>query len=81
VALAGAKAGFSEVVRLAREAGPQRVTVRERDAVVVVASEGFDRLREPRTGQAWIQAMADPRVRELDFEHSKPRPPVRDVRL
>jgi antitoxin Phd len=79
--LQDAKARFSEVVRLAREAGPQRVTVRGKDAVVVVASDEFDRLRHPGTGADLVRAMADPRVRNLDFEHPKLRPPVRDVKL
>jgi prevent-host-death family protein len=39
-----AKARFSEVVRLARESGPQRVTVHGRDAVVIVSAEDFSRL-------------------------------------
>jgi prevent-host-death family protein len=43
--LEDAKARFSEVVRRARAEGPQRVTVRGRDSVVVVAVEEFDRLR------------------------------------
>ena len=39
-----AKARFSEVVRRARSEGPQRVTVRGRDAVVVIAADDFERL-------------------------------------
>jgi len=39
-----AKARFSEVVRLARKAGPQHVTVHGRDAVVVLSAEDFARL-------------------------------------
>jgi prevent-host-death family protein len=61
--LQDAKARFSEVVRLARQAGPQRVTVRGRDAVVVVSSEDYDRLRHPETGAALVRAMADTRAR------------------
>jgi antitoxin Phd len=76
-----ARSRFSEVVRLAREAGPQRVTVRGREAVVVVASEDFERLCHPATGADLVRAMADPRVRELDFEQPKIKPPVRDVEL
>jgi antitoxin Phd len=79
--LRDARARFSEVVRLARQAGPQRVTVRGRDAVVVVSSEEYDRLRYPETGAALVRAMADPRVRDLEFQHSKIRPSVRDVKL
>jgi antitoxin Phd len=79
--LQDAKARFSEVVRLARQAGPQRVTVRGRDAVVVVSSDEYDRLRHPETGVALVRAMADVRVRELDMEHPKIMPSVRDVKL
>ncbi len=42
--LEDAKARFSEVVRLARSEGPQRVTVRGRDAVVVMSIEELERL-------------------------------------
>ena len=42
--LEDAKARFSEVVRLARADGPQRVTVRGRDAVVVLSAEDYERL-------------------------------------
>ena len=45
--LEDAKARFSEVVRRAHSEGPQRVTVRGRDAVVVVAVEEFERLQHP----------------------------------
>ena len=43
--LQDAKARFSEVFRLARENGPQRVTKRGREAVVVVSAEEFARMR------------------------------------
>jgi antitoxin Phd len=76
-----AKARFREVVRLARQAGPQRVTVRGRDAVVVVSSEEYDRLRHPETGAALVRAMADMRARDLDIEHPKITPSVRDAKL
>jgi len=79
--LQDAKARFSEVVRLAQQAGPQRVTVRGRDAVVVVSSQEYDRLRHSETGAALVRAMADPRARKLDMEHAKVTPPVRDVKL
>lgn len=40
-----AKAQFSRVVRLAREKGPQRVTYRGQDAVVVLDAKEYDRIR------------------------------------
>ena len=79
--LQDARARFSEVVRLARQAGPQRVMVRGRDAVMVVSSDEYDRLRHPETGVALVLAMADPRVRDLGMEHPKITPSVRDVKL
>ena len=42
--LEDAKARFSELVRRARSEGPQRVSVRGKDAVVVIAAEDLDRL-------------------------------------
>ena len=46
--LEDAKARFSEVVRRARSEGPQRVSVRGREAVVVIAADEFERL-QPRS--------------------------------
>ena len=45
--LEDAKARFSEVVRLARSEGPQRVSVHGRDAVVVMSVEALARLMPP----------------------------------
>ena len=45
--LQDAKARFSELVRRARTEGPQRVTVRGHDAVVVIAAEELERLLAP----------------------------------
>jgi prevent-host-death family protein len=45
--LEDAKARFSEVVRLARSEGPQRVSVRGKDAVVVISVEELERLTPP----------------------------------
>ncbi len=44
--LQDAKARFSEVFRLARESGPQRVTKHGREAVVVLQAEEYARLAE-----------------------------------
>jgi antitoxin Phd len=56
-----AKARFSEVVRRARTDGPQRVTVRGQDAVVVIAVEELARLLPPAVPQqpllAFLQAL------------------------
>ncbi len=51
-----AKARFSEVVRRARTEGPQHVTVRGRDAVVVIAVEELERLLPPTAPQQSLVA-------------------------
>ena len=77
-----AKARFSEVVRLARETGPQHVTVHGRDAVVVLSAEDFARL-SPAASAPSLAALfgTGPFTRLDDFEKGMVREqaPVRDV--
>ena len=80
-ALQDAKARFSELVRRARSEGPQHVTVRGRDEVVVLAAEEFRRLKGDRTGAALISALQESPYREIDIEPRRERLPVRDVKL
>lgn len=49
--LEDAKARFSEVVRLAQSQGPQRVTVRGRDAVVVMSVNELKRILPDEPGR------------------------------
>jgi len=78
--LEDAKARFSEVVRRARDEGPQRVTVRGRDAVVVIAADEFERLQprsaEPLPFVAFMESLA---VDGLDL--TRDRDVGRDVEL
>ena len=46
--LQDAKNRLSELVRKAREEGPQVITLRGRDAVVVVSAKEFGKLTRPR---------------------------------
>ena len=46
--LQDAKNRFSELVRKAREEGPQVITLHGRDAVVVVSANEFSKLSRPR---------------------------------
>lgn len=43
--LEDAKARFSELVRIANSAGPQRVTVRGKDRAVVMSASDYERLK------------------------------------
>ena len=49
--LQDAKARFSELVRRAREQGPQHVTIRGEPAVVEVSEEDFTRLNYQSSGR------------------------------
>ncbi len=77
-----AKARFSAVVRRAREAGPQHVTVRGRDAVVVLSAEDYARLA-PAASAPTLAALfgSGPFTRLDDFDAGvvRERPPVRDA--
>ena len=75
-----AKARFSELVRLARESGPQRVTVHGRDAVVVLSAEDYARLAPAATAPT-LGALfgTGPFTRLEDFDAGRERPAVRDA--
>lgn len=75
-----AKARFSEVVRLARASGPQRVTVRGQEAVVILSAEDYARLA-PAAAAPTLAALfgAGPFARLDSFDASRERPPVRDA--
>jgi prevent-host-death family protein len=79
--LQDAKARFSELVRRARNDGPQHVTVHGRDEVVIVAAEEFRRLKGNRSGAALVAALQASPYRDVDIEPRRERMPVRDVKL
>lgn len=78
--LEDAKARFSEVVRRARSEGPQRVTVRGKDAVVVIAVEALEKLlpsAKPRLDLVgFLQGLAFG-----DLELARERDAGRDIAL
>lgn len=77
--LEDAKARFSEVVRNAREVGPQRVTVRGHDAVVVMSVEEFERLAPQKPRKPFVAFMESLHLGGLDLEREMDR--GRDVEL
>jgi prevent-host-death family protein len=79
--LQDAKARFSELVRRARSEGPQLVTVRGREEVVVVAADEFRRLKGERTGAALVEALQASPHKELEIAPNRVRAPVRGVEL
>jgi prevent-host-death family protein len=79
--LQDAKARFSELVRTARSNGPQHVTIRGREEVVVIAADEFRRLKGDRTGALLVAALQSSPHREVDLEPPRTRMPVRAVKL
>ena len=79
--LQDAKARFSELVRRAKQEGPQHVTVHGREEVVVVGADDFRRLAGERTGQALVDAMRMSPHRPTRIEPARFRMRVRDVDL
>jgi prevent-host-death family protein len=77
--LEDAKARFSEVVRHAREEGPQRVSVRGHDAVVIISVEEFERLSPEKLRAPFVQFMESLYLGGLDLDRDPDR--GRDVEL
>lgn len=76
-----AKARFSEVVRRAKQEGPQHVTVHGREEVVVVGADDFRRLAGDRSGRALVDAIRMSPHRSTSIEPPRKRMPVRNVDL
>ncbi|MCJ2128130.1 type II toxin-antitoxin system Phd/YefM family antitoxin [Methylobacterium sp. E-045] len=79
--LQDAKARFGELVRRVHSEGPQYVTVRGRDEVVVISAEEFRRLKGDRDGRALIAVMQSSPQVDVDLEPARLVMPVRDVTL
>jgi prevent-host-death family protein len=79
--LQDAKARLSEVVREAQMRGPQRVTLRGRDAVVVVGADEFDRMQRPVSGRDLVAALANSPLADVRIERLSVKSPVRKVSL
>jgi antitoxin Phd len=77
--LEDAKARFSEVVRRARSEGPQRVTVRGKDAVVVISTVELERLLPREKRLPFVEFMESLYVEGLDLTRELDR--GRDVEL
>ncbi len=80
--LQDAKARFSEVVRRARDVGPQHVSVHGREQVVILSEEEYGRLKgSGRSGADLIAALQALPGDDLLLDHERIYPPVRDVEL
>jgi antitoxin Phd len=77
-----AKAKFSELFRLARTEGPQRITRQGKEGVVMISDEQYDRLMvKSRQPKSIVQFFRDSPLAgvELDWERDKDQ--GRDIKL
>ena len=77
-----AKARFSEVFRLARTKGPQRITRQGREGVVMIAEETYEQLaatsRQPRS---LVQFFRESPLMGTDLDLERSRDKGRDIEL
>ncbi len=74
-----AKARLSDLVRRARDEGPQRITVRGKPAVVVVSEAEYDRLTATPGGETWVDRLRA--LGPIDFEFERDENGLRDLDL
>ena len=79
--LEDAKARFSEVVRRARSEGPQRVTVRGRDSVVIISVEEHERLTGSQPRRSFVEFMEGLGLHGADLDLEREDDRGRDVEL
>jgi prevent-host-death family protein len=63
-----AKARLSEVVRLARERGPQTITVRGADAAVLLSSDDYRRLTGHPGELSWVDRFRTGFTGDIDLD-------------
>ena len=78
-----AKARFSEIFRLTRERGPQRITRHGKDAVVMLPAEEYERLRsaKPRRKETLVELLARSPLKGSAIDLTRPRDYPRDIEL
>ena len=77
-----AKARFSELFELARTVGPQRVTRRGKDSVMVVSTEEYEQLsKRHRPTTSLYELIASSPLRGLDLDLERSQDIGRDVDL
>jgi len=77
-----AKAQFSEVFRRARSEGPQLVTRQEKEAVVILPAEEFERLSaRSRQPQSLVQFFAESPLAKVRIDLKRKRDLGRAIKL
>ena len=77
-----AKAKFSEVFRLARSVGPQRITRQGKEAVVMISDEQYDRLmHKSRQPKSIVQFFRESPLVGVDLDLKRDKDAGRDIAL
>jgi antitoxin Phd len=77
-----AKARFSEVFRLARSEGPQRITRQGKEGVVMISDEQYDRLLiKSRQPKSIVQFFRESPLVGVNLDLERDRDPGRDIKL
>ena len=75
-----AKAKFSEVFRLARTEGPQRITRQGKEGVVMISEEQYDRLTaKSRQPKSIVQFFRESPLMGVDLDLERDQDPGRDL--
>ena len=77
--LQDAKNRLSDVVRRTRQEGPQTITVRGRDAVVLVSVEEYEELTRPK--QSLIEFFRESPLRGVELDVERDRDAGREIRI
>src|SRR5678815_2242839 len=77
-----AKARFSEVFRLARTEGPQRITRQGKEAVVMISDEQYDRLMaKSRQPKSIVEFFRESPLVGVDLDLEREKDTGRDIEL
>lgn len=77
-----AKARFSEVFRLARTEGPQRITRQGKEGVVMISDEQYDRLLvKSRQPKSIVQFFRESPLVGVDLDLERDKDTGRDIQL
>jgi antitoxin Phd len=77
-----AKAKFSEVFRLARTEGPQRITRQGKEGVVMISDEQYDRLMvKSRQPKSIVRFFRDSPLTGVKLDWERDKDPGRDMEL
>jgi prevent-host-death family protein len=76
-----AKTHLGDVVRSAKSEGPQIITVRGREEVVIVSIDEYQRMEAKHTGAELVAVLNHSPFREIEIEPPRVRSRVRPVKL